>query len=139
MIFRDATIDDAPGIARVHVDSWRSTYAAFVPPEYLAAMSYEKSQRMFQSILARPQPGAKTFVANAGDNRGIACASTGGYNSRGHPRYQGELVGIYVLPMYQHQGIGRHLVREVRDYLLTLGVHGMLVWVFADNLNRSFY
>ncbi len=139
MIFREATVDDALGIARVHVDTWRNTYASFLPPEYLAAMSYKKSQRMFQSLLTRPQPGAKTFVADAGDKRGIAGASTGGYNSRGHPTYQGELVGIYVLPMYQRQGIGRHLVRAMKDHLLQHGVRGMLVWVFADNPNWSFY
>ncbi len=140
MIIREATPNDAPGIAKVHVDTWRDTYAHFIPAGYLAAMSYEKSAKMFQSLLKHNPPETKTFVADAGGgDSGIVGASTGGYNSLGHANYQAELIGIYVLPVHQRQGVGRQLVRAVKAHLLRLGALGMLVWVFADNPNRSFY
>ncbi len=60
-------------------------------------------------------------------------------NSQGHPNYQGELCGIYVLPTFQHWGIRNILVHDVKEHLLKLNVHGMLVWVFTDNPNLSFY
>lgn len=35
IIIRQATIDDVYGIAKVHVDSWNTTYEKIVPKEYL--------------------------------------------------------------------------------------------------------
>ena len=42
MHIREATLDDVPGIARVHVDTWRTTYPGIVPAEHLAGLSYER-------------------------------------------------------------------------------------------------
>ena len=35
LTIRPAEIDDAAAIARVHVDTWRSTYAGIIPQHYL--------------------------------------------------------------------------------------------------------
>jgi hypothetical protein len=40
-LIRPAHLDDAPGIARVHVDSWRTTYKGVIPDTILANLSYE--------------------------------------------------------------------------------------------------
>ncbi|EPZ52573.1 hypothetical protein [Alicyclobacillus acidoterrestris] len=39
---RKAVPDDAAGVAKVHVDSWRTTYREIVNDEFLASLSYEK-------------------------------------------------------------------------------------------------
>ena len=39
---RVANVPDAAAIAKVHVDSWRTTYTGIVPDEYLAQLSYEQ-------------------------------------------------------------------------------------------------
>ncbi len=44
VIVRDATSADAPAIARIHIDSWRSTYRGIVPHEYLAELSYRERE-----------------------------------------------------------------------------------------------
>ncbi len=44
MRIREATPDDIPGIARVHVDTWRTAYLGIVPAEHLAGLSYERSE-----------------------------------------------------------------------------------------------
>lgn len=46
MLTRKAALEDAPGIANVHVDSWRSTYKGIVPDTYLASLSYENQERI---------------------------------------------------------------------------------------------
>jgi hypothetical protein len=41
LVIREAAPADAPGIARVHVDTWRTTYQGIVPDQFLARLSYE--------------------------------------------------------------------------------------------------
>lgn len=36
---RDAVVEDAPGIARVHVESWRAAYAGLMPQAVLDDLS----------------------------------------------------------------------------------------------------
>ncbi|WP_330217584.1 hypothetical protein [Planococcus halocryophilus] len=38
---RKATEQDAPGIAKVHVDSWKTTYKEILPSAFLTSLSYE--------------------------------------------------------------------------------------------------
>lgn len=42
---RKAVASDAKGIAKVHVYSWRTTYANIVPDEYLTNLSYENREQ----------------------------------------------------------------------------------------------
>lgn len=67
MSVRAATIEDAPQIARVHVDSWRSTYSRIISEDFLAAMSYKdfearwrgwlRGEFGFHMILEQKEPG----------------------------------------------------------------------------------
>lgn len=41
MQFRQATSQDAKRIAKVHVDSWRTTYQGIIPDSYLDGLTYE--------------------------------------------------------------------------------------------------
>ena len=43
-VIRAATPADAPGIAAVHVQSWRETYADLMPADFLARMTSPKTQ-----------------------------------------------------------------------------------------------
>jgi len=42
MIIREATHNDIPALAKVHVDTWRTAYRGIMPDEYLANLSYEQ-------------------------------------------------------------------------------------------------
>jgi hypothetical protein len=54
MILRAATTEDIPAIARVHVDTWRSTYSGIIPEEYLANLSYKQRENSWNQILSLP-------------------------------------------------------------------------------------
>ncbi len=49
VIVREASLEDAPAIARVHVDTWRTTYRGIIPEDYLATLSYQ------QRVLGNPR------------------------------------------------------------------------------------
>ena len=42
---RAAQLEDAAGIARVHVDSTRTTYKGIFPDAYLATLSYSRQEQ----------------------------------------------------------------------------------------------
>lgn len=56
MRVRAANPSDAHPIARVHVDTWRTTYTGIVPAEYLAGLSYRDRESRWEEILAIDQP-----------------------------------------------------------------------------------
>ncbi|MCX6344936.1 MAG: hypothetical protein NT018_07660 [Armatimonadetes bacterium] len=46
MQIRKATIEDAAGIAKVGVDTWRNAYCGIISDEYLDGLNYERSTRL---------------------------------------------------------------------------------------------
>jgi GNAT superfamily N-acetyltransferase len=135
---REAGHADAASMARVHVDSWRTTYRGIVSEAYLAKLSYKRRTDAWFRMLNSPQPGEFHFVAedDAGNIVGIA---SGGLERSGDPVYRGELYGIYILQEHQRRGIGRQFTLAVVDRLLLAGFQSMLVWVLADNPACGFY
>ena len=60
---RQATPADAAAIARVHVDSWRSSYAGVVPEEILSGLSYQEREALWDDILTAPRLERHCYVA----------------------------------------------------------------------------
>jgi ribosomal protein S18 acetylase RimI-like enzyme len=133
---RAAQLDDAAGIARVHVDSWRTTYKGIIPGEFLATLSYARQEQSWQQILN--DPAQVTFVAvdEAGTIVGFV---NGGPEREGDPAYQGELYAIYVLQEAQGHGLGRRLVKELTRLLAERHFESMMLWVLASNPACRFY
>ena len=133
---RQAVDSDARGIARVHIDSWRATYAGIVPAEHLAGLDYDQREAHWHRILADPRQNA--FVAEDPDGRMIGFVS-GGPELSGDAAYQGELYAIYIDESRQRQGLGRRLVAALAEWFISGGWQSMLLWVLADNPSRGFY
>ncbi|HET9999863.1 MAG TPA: GNAT family N-acetyltransferase [Ktedonobacteraceae bacterium] len=135
---REACIEDAAGMAKVHVDSWRTTYAGIVPDAYLANLSYARRENLWRDILGNISENKYRFVA-VNDAGQIVGFVSGGPKRNGDPMYQAELYSIYLLQKYQGQGIGRQLTRRLVERFLQAGIRSMLLWVFVDNPSCRFY
>lgn len=139
MVVREASLDDAPAIARVHVDTWRTTYRGIVPESVLANLSYEKRENSWVKMLSNAAEN-NHFIYVAEDEAGqIVGFADGGAERDKDPIYKGELYAIYILKAYQRQGIGRRLNLSVVEKLFQAGFHSILVWVLADNPACQFY
>lgn len=139
MIVREATHNDVPAIAKIHVDTWRTTYQGIIPDEHLANLSYERRATGWDQILSHaPESGNFTYVAEKETSEVIGFAN-GGVERTGDPVYNGELMAIYILQNYQGKGIGRCLVQAVAEKLHLSGINSMLVWVLVDNPACEFY
>jgi GNAT superfamily N-acetyltransferase len=138
---RPAVLADAPGIARVHVESWRTTYRGIMPDAVLESFSLEKRTAAWERHLSDAAPPSFTFAAVRNDDRAeeIVGWATGGPARSGEGGFSGELAGIYLLQEARGRGIGSWLVSRVAEELLERGFDSMIVWALAENPYRRFY
>jgi len=120
---RPARASDAPGIAAVHVQSWRETYAHLVPAGFLAGLDVGERTAGWARIL----DDDVTDVLVALDTErivGWASASAGRDRLRPAPR---ELEGIYVVAAAHGSGAGRLLLDAA------IGDGPAYLWMADDN------
>lgn len=134
MRFREAVLEDAEGIARVHVDSWRTTYKGIVSDTVLQQLSYEQRAENWRRGIGRNA----LYVAEDESGKIVGFA-TGGKERTGNYDADGELYAIYLLNEVQGQGIGRKLTRIIARSLQEQGFVSMLVWVLDRNPSKQFY
>lgn len=139
MRIRPARLEDAAAIARVHVDSWRTTYVGIMPDEVLANLSYERWSKFAELKILKASPRDCHFVAE--DHAGAIVGFADGGPARGeYPGYTSELYAIYLLKEAQGAGTGRALFKAVTDFLKAQGHQTMLLWVAEENQpSRRFY
>ncbi len=138
-VIREASVGDAPGMGRVHVASWRTTYRGIVPDAFLDGMSYEESEARWRERLEEPSRNRVFFVAEASGGI-IGFASGGPRRSESLPEFDGELYALYLLAEIRGAGIGRGLLEAIVEGLSSFGYHSMLAWVMAGNRSaRGFY
>jgi len=101
---RQATVEDAEGIARVHIQAWRETYTALVEPGELDELSVERRAERWRSHL---QGQAEAWVAVAGGEIVGFSRATTHDESAVRPR---ELESIYLLADYHGCGVGQALL-----------------------------
>ena len=135
---RTATFRDATGIARVHVETWRDTYAGVVPDHVLLGMSRRHQAALWSEALGGHRSRQKVLVAEDGVAGVVGFGSCGPANRVDLP-YEGEVYTLYVLPDYQGKGIGKELLGRLFGVLLRKGLRSALIWVLADNPARFFY
>ncbi|MCA1032681.1 GNAT family N-acetyltransferase [Bacillus timonensis] len=138
MIIRQATINDVTGIAKVHVDSWKTTYAGIVCSEYLDKLSYSKRETLWTAVMNQGFEKSSLLVVEDSSGQIIGFAN-GGKERSNQYEYDAEIYAIYLLKEYQGQKIGSKLVHALTEDLVEKGYNSLLVWVLAENPSRTFY
>lgn len=141
MLIREAKLEDAVAIARVHVNTWQTTYQGIIPESYIAKRSYQKRKERWTNMLSISTVEKADYWVYVVENnlKQIIALADGGLERNGDSIYQGELYAIYILEAYQRQGIGRKLIKKIAEKLSHSGLESMLVWVLADNPACQFY
>jgi GNAT superfamily N-acetyltransferase len=132
---RQARIEDAASIARVHVESWKTTYAGIVPDAYLSSLTEEPRAEMWREWLN----AGNTLIFVAEDETGVFGFANGGKARDTIEGYDAELYAIYLLQQKQKQGVGRSLVQKLAQALRSKGFRSLIVWVLAKNPAVDFY
>ncbi len=136
--FRPPVPADAPVLARVHVDSWRETYADYVPESFFGEEALEARTAMWSRYLALPDPHGTLTVAER-DGWIVGFSFSG--PARGPDAEKGfavtrdlQLFSIYLLAAEQGAGVGHRLL------LAAVGDRPAQLWVAKRNVRAiDFY
>ena len=120
---RAAVLDDAAGIARVHIQAWRECYAHLLPADSLAGLEQGPREARWRKVIAAAT--SDIWVACRGtDIVGWASAGAGRDDDGPRPR---ELQGIYVLASQYGSGAGQLLLDAA------VGSAGAYLWIAEEN------
>jgi ribosomal protein S18 acetylase RimI-like enzyme len=154
---RQARAADAPGLARIQVESWRASLAGLVPDEVLAELSSAEAAEQFahrwrDAITNPPSSRHRVHVAvdpdaepggGAPGETGTASMRPVGFASAGPatdddkwPGADAELYELHVLPEFADAGHGARLLHAVADTLAEDGFHTAVTWTLADDEPR---
>ncbi len=124
--------DNIDDVSRVYAQSWKSAYSGIVPQDYLDSLPENRWSKILLGELSN------LWVVS--DGKRIIGSSTYALARDEKYRGWGEIISIYLLPEYFHQGIGTKLLRASMNDLFTMGYSNLYLWVLADNRSaRRFY
>ncbi len=136
--YRRATIEDAAGIAQVHIDGWLRAYEELVPPEYLTCKSTLQREEFWRGELALEAADRKPWVALDGEQV-IGFADGGIARDDDLDSRTGEVYTLFVTPECWEKGIRSRLVDHVARDLRDHDFQRAVFWVLeADEVMRAF-
>lgn len=136
---REAEADDAAVIARIHVESWQSTYAGILPADVLLSLdTAEHEARWWRHVLGRFRRNHFVYVAEAGEVGVVGFASAGPSRNAELP-YKAEVYTIYLQDDFHGLGIGRQLFASTVARAQEARGPSVIVWCLSDNPSRFFY
>jgi len=133
---REATPDDVPAIAKVHVLSWKESFVGIVPDAFLDRLTIENRIDAFGKRLG--ETNYQMYVADL-ENAGVV-----GFADAGDPRYDvgnydAELYAIYLFREFQGKGIGALLFERIKQFLIERGKNSMYLLALEVSPYRPFY
>jgi GNAT superfamily N-acetyltransferase len=129
----------ASEIAKVHVDSWKTTYKGLLPDEILSNLSYDKSTTTFTKRLNENNDKKFFFVALNGNGDVVGFVDGGPIRDESSNHDMAEIYAIYILESFQNQGIGTQLLKSAKQTMRRLNYKSFKIWVLNNNCYQKFY
>jgi GNAT superfamily N-acetyltransferase len=136
---RPAEADDAAAIARVHVASWRATYAGILPDHVLVGLDASiHENRWWRHALRRRATRHCVFVAED-ETAGVVGFASGGPARDAALAFSCEIYALYLQDDFHGQGIGRTMFICLSERLADRHGSSLIVWALSENPSRFFY
>jgi ribosomal protein S18 acetylase RimI-like enzyme len=134
---RPATLDDARGIAEVHVRGWQIGYRDYFSTEFLAALSVDERELRWREGTLRDS--SITLLVAVESDRVIGFTSYG-LNHDALPPTVGEMYALYVDPEHWNRGAGTMLITASEAGLADARYESAVLWTLGPNQRtRAFY
>ena len=140
-----ATVESAQDIARVYVDTWRSTYPGLLPDRVLVGLSIDRQVADWSWLIRNRSQSLPVLVARDTKHGVVGFTSCGPSRANDRPTIgpfaagAGEVFTLYVRPEFQDLGIGRQLLCAAFGALKERGFGRALLWVLNGSPSRFFY
>ena len=137
-VIRKATVDDAYGIASVHVRSWQVAYRGHMPDDFLDGLDVEKRMNMWRALT---QDSDKIiFIAEDIEGEIVGFSALGPSRDPDAKPDTAEVSAIYIHPEKWGKGIGRTLLSTSLGEVRKREFDQLTLWVLEANQRaRSFY
>ncbi len=135
---REARIEDAAAIAKVHLEMWKYAYKGQLPDGYLNSLSCEKYFDRWVEKLSIDDPSRTILVCVDASDTIVGFCSFGpsrAKNSQG----KGELYAVYVSPFYKRRGIGKLLMKTAVETLREFGYQKLILCVLKSNTDTHLF
>jgi ribosomal protein S18 acetylase RimI-like enzyme len=128
---RPARLEDVPELARIQVDTWRSTYKGLIDQNYLDSLSYSDKEQNLAKGISLNYPTTVRLVALL-DNVIAGFVIAGSKRGDDWP-HTSEMYALYVAENVQGLGAGSALYKEAAEWLRHAGHSGMIIRVLKGN------
>ena len=136
-MIRQAHVDDAEAIAKVHVASWQVAYKGLMPDDFLANLSIESRKTQWQQWLEQNEQAMMVCEVN---NNIVGFSSAGKARDSDLNNHVAELYTLYLLLDFWGKGYGKKLYQETLKELTARGYKQFVLWVLDSNQRgRTFY
>lgn len=135
---RPATLDDADGIARAHVQAWRESYPGLIPDEVLNGLSVDARAARWRDIISKATHPMILLAAEGRD--GIVGFGSASAKLSVELPAEGEITALYLVEAAKRQGVGRGLLSRLLAWLAAHDFPTAGLWVLTGNTAaRQFY
>ena len=132
MNIREANINDAEGIANVHVKSWQAAYRGIMPKDYLLSLSVKEKIETWLKSLSEKSLGINLVVEKNKEIIGFCVFGPARDNDLKYHNV-GELVALNILPSYWGNGYGTRIINYVFNKSKLREWQALYLWVLKQN------
>lgn len=129
---RRATVEDASGIAQVHLDGWQRAHEGLIPDGYIDCRSGGGRAEFWREELAIEAPDRTPWVAIL-EGRVIGFASGGLGRDDDADATTGEIYQLFVRRECWEKGIRSNLIEHVVQDLREHDFDRVVFWILADD------
>lgn len=133
---REASPEDIPAIARVHVESWQRSFAGIAPEEYLNSMSVERRREVFAERFSNNSYNLLVAEDNGHGIIGFIDFGTPDFENFG---YEARIFSFYFLPEFQRKGFGKRLFGDCMKRIADSGRTSVCLDTLEMSPFRGFY
>lgn len=135
IIIRKANIEDVFYISKLHAICWKDSYKEIVSKSFLKKICLDDWCEEFTEGIKTKNREINIALIDSN----IVAAISYGNNRYGIENY-GEIMSLYVHPIYQNSGIGSQLLKHTIAYMKDNGYKNICLYVFDKNERaKKFY